>query len=79
MSESDNCCDKRKYKRRIGSAGGSVGTGENGVFNRVVRGHLIQKARLEQRFKEGKFALLATTGRGFQIEGIGRAKALRKE
>ena len=38
---------------------------ESVVFNRVVWGHFIQKARFEQRLKKSELALLATRGRGF--------------
>lgn len=48
-------------------------------LNRVVGGSSTQKARFEQRFKDGKVAVLATKGRRFQVEGTGKAKTFRKE
>lgn len=48
-------------------------------MDRVVRGSYMQKAIFEQRFQDGKGAVLAIRGRRFQVEGPGKAEFLRKE
>lgn len=55
-----------------------VEQGRRGM-DRVVRGSFMQKARFEQRFQDGKGAVLAIKGRRFQVEGPGKAAVLRKE
>lgn len=74
------CCEKRrKCSWRMGVGGWRLCGRRNKIISGEIRGYFMHKARPKQRFKEGTLALLAVRGRGFQVEGTGRAKALRKQ